>query len=150
MALRGVVAGCVACAAVLGVLLGLGRRSGTIWRPLNAAAHTLLGARADGVWGFDPGVTPAGGLVVLVMSVAAGFAVARIAATFRSLHVVGAAAAVSLAGYLLHLHVAARTPGGLAALLSVGELRALYVMLALALFAGMRLAFFSEGEAHAV
>ncbi len=84
------------------------------------------------------------------MSVAAGVVVARIAATFRSLHVVGAAAGVSLAGYLLHLHVAARTPGGLAALLTAGELRALYAVLAVALVSGMRFAFSGGGEAHAV
>ena len=38
-------------------------------------------------------------------------------------------------------HVAARIDGGLSALLSIGELRALYVTLAGALVLGMRLAF---------
>jgi hypothetical protein len=146
---RGLVAGAVAAAALYGFLLGVGHRAGTAWRPLNAAAHTLIGSRADGVWDFDPGVTPVGGVVVLAMSVLAGFAVARIASSFRRMHVVGAAAGVSLTGYFLHLHVAARTPGGLAALLSVGELRALYLVLALVLAAGMRFAFFTAGEAQA-
>jgi hypothetical protein len=136
------VAGTVAGAGLIGLLLGLGRRAGTLWRPINAAAHTILGARADGLWDFDPGVTPMGVAVVLVVSAAGGILVARIAPSFRSLHVVMAAAGVSLAGYLLHLHVAARSPGGLAALLTVGELRALYVTLALSLVGGMRFAFF--------
>ena len=134
-------AGAVAGAAVLGLLIGIGRRSGTAWRPINAAAHTVLGAQADGVWSYHGSVTPMGGLVVLAMSVAAGFVVARIAPSFRSLHVVAAAAGVSLSSYLLHVHVAARSPGGLAALLSVGELRGMYLMLGLALVAGMRFAF---------
>jgi hypothetical protein len=131
----------VAAAGLAGLLLGIGHRTGTAWRPLNAVARTFLGPRADSVWDFDPSVTPVGGVVVLVMSMAAGFVVARIASPFRRLHVVGAAAGVSLVGYFLHLHVAARTPGGLAALLSLGEVRAMYVALALSLAAGMRFAF---------
>jgi hypothetical protein len=137
----------VAGAALVGLLIGLGRRAGTAWRPINAAAHTILGARADGIWDFDPGVTPMGVAVVLVVSAAGGILVARIASSFRRMQVVLAAAGVSLAGYLLHLHVAARTPGGLAALLTVGELRALYVTLALSLVAGMRFAFLPGHDA---
>jgi hypothetical protein len=141
------VAGTVAAAGLVGLLIGLGRRVGTAWRPINAAAHTILGARADGIWDFDPGVTPMGVAVVLVMSAAGGILVARIASSSRYVHVVLAAAGVSLAGYLLHLHVAARSPGGLAALLTVGELRALYVTLALSWVAGMRFAFFPGTKA---
>jgi hypothetical protein len=59
-----------------------------------------------------------------------------------------ASAGVALLGYLLHLHVIARTSGGLAVLLSVGEMRAVYVALALSLVAGMSFAFFpgTEGD----
>jgi hypothetical protein len=57
------------------------------------------------------------------------------------LHVATAAGGVAVVGYLLHLHVVARTPGGLADLLTVGELRALYLTLGVALVAGMRFAF---------
>ena len=138
---RGVVAGSVAGAAALGLLLGIGRRAGTAWRPINAAAHGVIGAQAEGVWTYHGSVTPTGGLVVLVVSVAAGVVVARITPSFRTLHVAATAAGLLLAGYLLHLHVVARTPGGLAALLSVGELRGLYLTLGVALVAGMRFAF---------
>ena len=138
---RGLVSGMVAGAAVLGLLIGIGRRAGTAWRPINAAAHGAMGAPADGVWNFHGSVTPVGGLVVLAMSAAAGLVVARLSPSPRILHVAAAAAGVSLAGYLLHLHVVARAPGGLAALLSVGELRAMYFVLGVALVAGMRLAF---------
>ncbi|HET9013440.1 MAG TPA: hypothetical protein VFN38_16570 [Gemmatimonadaceae bacterium] len=144
---RGLAAGVVAGAAALGLLIGIGRRAGTAWRPVNAAAHGILGARADDVWSFDGSVTPAGGLVVLVMGVVAGFVVARIAPTFRTLHVAMTSVGVALIGYLLHVHVVARTPGGLAALLSVGELRGLYVTLGCALAVGMRLAFFTVAKA---
>jgi hypothetical protein len=75
------------------------------------------------------------------MSVVAGIVTARIAPPFRTLHVAAAAAGVAITGYLLHLHVVARTPGGLADLLTVGELRALYLTLGVALVAGMRFAF---------
>lgn len=140
-ALRGVVSGTIAGAAVLGLLMGIGRRAGTAWRPINAAAYGVLGAQADGVWSYHESVTPMGGLVVLVMSVVAGLVAARIASTFRTLHVLAAAAGVTLVGYLLHVHVVARTPGGLADLLTVGELRAVYLTFGVALVAGMRFAF---------
>ena len=138
---RGLVSGAVAAAAVLGLLIGIGRRSGTAWRPLNATAHGLLGVHADDVWSYHGSVTPVGGLVVLAMCIVAGLVVARIASPIRTLHVAAASAGVALAGYLLHLHVVAKAPGGLAALLSVGELRGLYLTLALGVVAGMRFAF---------
>lgn len=138
---RGLVAGLVAAAAVTGLLVGIGRRAGTVWRPLNALGHTLVGARADQVWDVAGNVTPLGGAVVLVVSAVAGIATARLATANRPLRVAAAGAGVALAGYLLHLHVVARNPGGLAALLSLGELRALYFTAGIALFAGMRFAF---------
>lgn len=144
---RGFASGTVAGAATLGLLLGIGRRGGTAWRPINSAAHVVLGGQADGVWSYHGAVTPTGGLVVLAMSVAAGFVVARIAPSFRMLHVGAAATGVALASYLLHVHVVARTPGGLAALLTVGELRSLYLTLGIALLAGMRFAFSTVASA---
>ena len=138
---RGVVAGAVAGASLLGLLVGIGHRAGTAWRPINAAAHSILGSRADGVWSYHGSVTPVGGLVVLTMSVAAGLLVARITSSFHTVHLIAAAAGVAFASYVLHLHVVARVSGGLAALLSVGELRGMYLMLAVALVIGMRFAF---------
>ena len=138
---RGIAAGLVAAAAAIGLLIGIGRRAGTALRPLNATAYTVLGTRADGVWGFDPIVTLVGVLVVLAVSATAGIVVARLSPSFRTLRVLVAAAGVALVGYLLHVHVASRVDGGLSALLSVGELRALYVTAASALVLGMRFAF---------
>jgi hypothetical protein len=132
----------------MGVLLGIGRRTGTAFRPLNATAHTLLGTRADDVWGFHGVVTIVGVVVVLALSAMAGIVVAWLAPSFRTIRVLVAAAGVALVGYFLHVYVAARSPGGLSALLSIGELRALYVTLALALVVGMRFAFSPGTSEH--
>jgi hypothetical protein len=141
IAARGLAAGLVASAAVLGLLIGIGRRAGTALRPLNATAYTLLGTRADGVWGFDAVVTLTGVVVVLVVGTLAGMIVARLARSYRTFRVVLAATGVALAGYFLHVHLVARVDGGLSALLSTGELRALYFAGASALVLGMRVAF---------
>jgi hypothetical protein len=96
--------------------------------------------REAGVRGVDAIVTLAGCVVVLAVSVVTGADVrARAAATHSSRppRDVGRVAR----RYLLHVHVAARVDGGLSALLTVGELRALYLTYAIALVAGMRLAF---------
>lgn len=137
---RGVVAGFVAAAAVVGLLIGIGRRTGTALRPVNATAFTVLGTRADGVWGFDPVVTTTGVLVVLAVCATAGMVVARLSPSFRTFRLL-VAAGVALVGYFLHVHVASRVDGGLSALLAVGEVRALYVTAASALVLGMRFAF---------
>jgi hypothetical protein len=138
----------MAGASAIGLLVGIGRRTGTAFRPLNATAHVLLGTRADDVWGFDGVVTIVGVVVVLALSAMTGMLVARLAPSFRTLRALVAAAGVALLGYLLHLYVAARSPGGLSALLSIGELRALYVTLAVALVLGMRFAFSPGTSAH--
>ena len=107
----------------------------------------VLGTRADGVWGYQSDVTPVGCAVVLVVSAMTGFVFAELTSSGRTLHRALAAFGMALAGYLVHVHVIARTQGGLAALLSLGELRALYVAVAIALFAGMRYAFSPAAEA---
>ena len=119
----------------------MGRRDSTLWRPLNAAAHAVLGVRADDVWGFQPDVTLVGGAVVLVVSAVAGVVIAELTSSRRTLPSALASFGVALIGYLAHVHIVARTPGGLAALLTLGELRALYATGAIALLVGMRYAF---------
>ena len=133
--------GGVAAACTLGMLLGLGRRYSTLWRPLNAAACAVVGIRADDVWGFQSDVTLMGGAVVLGVSAVAGVVIAQLTSSRRTPHSALAAFGVALVGYLVHVHIVARTPGGLAALLTLGELRAVYATGAIALLAGMRYAF---------
>jgi hypothetical protein len=125
---------------MLGVLVGLGKRAGTTWRPLNAAAHIVLGSVADDVWGYHGAVTPAGVAVVITMGVLAGLVMVILARSLRMSQLVVSAVVVATVGYLVHVHVAARTPGGLSDLLTVGEMRALYLTLAVALVAGTRFA----------
>ena len=144
---RGIAGGLVAAAAILGLLIGIGRRAGTAFRPLNATAYAVIGTRADGVWGFGH-VTIIGVLVVLALSVVAGVIAAWLSPSQRALRVLVAAVGVAVLGYFLHVYVAARLDGGLSALLSVGELRALYVTLAGALVLGMRLAFSNSASAR--
>ena len=134
-------AGGLLAASSLGILLGLGRRSGTSWRALNAAAHVVIGARADDVWGFQFDVTLVGCAVVLAVSAMAGVAIAELTSTRRTILRTMATGAVVLLGYLVHVHIVSRTPGGLAALLTLGELRVLYGGGAIAVVAGMRYAF---------
>jgi hypothetical protein len=131
----------ITASTLIGMLLGLGRRYSTLWRPLNASAHAFLGSRADDVWGFQLDVTLAGGAVVLVMSAMTGVVVAELTSSGRTFHRAIVAFGMVLVGYLVHVHIVARTPGGLAALLTLGELRALYAAVAFALVAGMRYAF---------
>ena len=141
VATRGLVAGLLSAAAVLGILLGIGRRAGTPWRPLNATAHALIAGRADDVWTFSWGVTPAGVVVVLAVALVAGLIASALAGRATWPRVLASAAVVAVAGYLLHVHVVARTAGGLAEVLDVGELRAVYAAAGIALAAGMRFAF---------
>jgi hypothetical protein len=144
---RGIAAGLVAAAAIIGLLIGIGRRAGTAFRPLNATAYAVIGTRADGVWGFGH-VTIIGVLVVLALSAVAGILVAWLSPSQRTLRELVAAAGVALLGYFVHVHLAARIDGGLSALLSLGELRALYITLASALVLGMRLAFSQSASAR--
>jgi uncharacterized membrane protein len=129
------------------MLLGFGRRNSTVWRPLNAAAYTVLGNRADGVWGFQFNVTAVGVAVVLVMSAMAGFVIAELTSSSRTLLRTMATFGLVLAGYLVHVHIVAHTPGGLAALLTTGELRAMYAAVAIAVVVGMRYAFSADAGA---
>jgi hypothetical protein len=135
-------------ATELGMLLGLGRRHGTIWQPLNASAHLVIGERAEGVIGFQSGVTLVGVAVVLVMSAVVACITALLTSSRRTFHRAMTAFGVVLVGYIVHVNIGARTPGGLAAFLDLGELRALYFAAGIASFLGMRYAF--SGDAGAV
>src|SRR5881628_3736964 len=83
---RGIAGGLVAAAAIIGLLIGIGRRAGTAFRPLNATAYVVIGTRADGVWGFGH-VTIIGVLVVLVVSAVAGVVAAWLSPSHRALRV---------------------------------------------------------------
>jgi hypothetical protein len=96
------------------------------------------------VWGYQSDVTLAGVAVVLVVSAMTGIVIALLASSGRTVYRAMTTFGIGLLAYLVHVHIVARTPGGLAALLTIGELRALYAALAIALFIGMRYAFSSS------
>ena len=73
----GVVVGLLAACATGGALLGFGIRQGIPSRPFNATARLLLGARADGVWGFVPAVTLTGVALHVTVMVVWGVVYAR-------------------------------------------------------------------------
>jgi hypothetical protein len=144
-----IASGAFATATMLGMLLGFGRRHGRIWQPLNATARALIGERAENVFDFQSNVTLAGVVVVLALSAVAACVTAGLTSSRRTFHRAMTAFGVALAGYIVHLYIVARNPGGLAAYLTIGELRALYVALAIALFVGMRYAFFDSAGSYA-
>ena len=136
----GVKAGVVVAAATSGAFLGFGLRQGTPARPFNAAAALLLGARAEGIWGFDAAVTGAGVLVLLLAALAWGVLFAVVAATLRGVRL--AAAALLSASLILAALAAVTSTGrlGQAAVIGLPQLGVTLLVGAVALVVGMRLA----------
>lgn len=137
---QGAQAGIVAWAATLGVLIGFGRSRGAVVQPLNAMAHVIFGTRALLMQGFDWLVTPTALALHLATLIAWGVIFALIAGRFRGLPLLAAAGAFALLVWLVNRVVfpSALAPA-FAQLLSPWEIGALYLVLALALAAGVRL-----------
>jgi hypothetical protein len=130
----------IAAAGTLGAVAGIGLRDGVPSRPFNAFASVLLGARADGVWGFDLRVTLPGILLQLTAVFVLGFLFALMAPV-RGVGLLLGAAAVSVAAYAL---TRVAVPFVLQPVLSTGltspQLGLVCVVLAVSLAAGTRLA----------
>ena len=138
---QGAWAGCIAAAATAGALIGFGRARGSPAAPLNAVAHILIGSRAQVIDGFDLAVTlMALGLHVLSILIW-GVLFALFAARLRGTRLLTAAAlftaAVFVADYYL---VLPHLRPGFEAVLSRGEVAAVYVLLALSLAVGLNFA----------
>jgi hypothetical protein len=130
----------IAAAGTTGAVVGIGLREGVPWRPFNALASSVLGARADGVWGFDPGVTLAGLALQLAAVLIVGFLFA-LAAPARGVGLVLAAAAVSAAAYgLTRLVAPFLLQPALATGLTPPQLGLVCIVLAASLAVGTRLA----------
>lgn len=137
---QGAQAGIVAWAATLGVLVGFGRSRGASLQPLNAIAHVFFGTRALLMQGFDWAVTPSALLLHLVALTAWGVLFALLAGRLRGLRLLGAAVAYALVLWFVNrVALPSVLSVGLAQLLSPWELGAFYLVLALALAAGIRL-----------
>jgi hypothetical protein len=138
---RALVVGSIAASATAGALVGFGLRQGTPLRPFNAVARLLLGARADGVWGFDPVVTLVGALLHVTVMLAWGFLCVGLAGTRRGIAAFAAAVGVTLAALAVDLLVVERgLHAGLSGVLSSGQVVVLHLVLLVALALGMRFA----------
>ena len=140
----GISTGLIAATATSGALVAIGSRTGTLARPFNAIAGHLLGvSRADAI-GFVAGVTIPGVIVHVALTVLAGvvvsFLVRRgIAAGWL------AASVIAMLGVLVSIGIARRGGSSLARVLPLGDLLLFYLLLALSLAVGIRLAFFERG-----
>jgi hypothetical protein len=137
---QGAQAGVVAWAATLGVLIGFGRSRGASLQPLNSIAHSLFGTRALLMQGFDWLVTPAALLLHLAALVAWAVLFALLAGRLRGVPLLAAAGAYALVVWLVNrIALPSGLVTGFVRVLSPWEIGAIYLVLALALAAGLRL-----------
>jgi hypothetical protein len=128
----------IAASATAGTLLGFGIHLGTPARPFNAIAALALGPGAQAVYGFSPLPTLLGILLHVAAMIAWGVVYELLVARTRGYLTASLVVAVAALTALL---LPSRLFGvGPAALLSIGNLVALSVVLAVALPLGMRLA----------
>ena len=130
--------GVIAGAATAGALLGFGHARGATLQPLNAVAHMFAGSRAFMTTGFQPAIT--GGALALhfISTIIWGVLLAYVAAPLTGWARAIAPLSVGIVAYLVDRFVA---PNGLRPgfeqLLSSGETTFIYVVLAVALAAGL-------------
>jgi hypothetical protein len=128
----------IAGAATAGALMGFGHARGATLQPLNAVAHMFAGSRAFMTTGFQPAIT--GGALVLhfLSTIIWGVLLAYVAAPLTGWARAVAPLSVGILAYLVDRFVA---PNGLRPgfeqLLSSGETTFIYVVLAVALAAGL-------------
>jgi hypothetical protein len=136
----GAAAGFIAATATAGTLIAIGMRTSNAARPFNLlAAHVVGGFRAD-VWGFVATVTLAGILYHLVVTTAIG-AFASLMVRRTALPVWVVSFAVAFLCCLISIGVARRGGESIAQIFSLGDIVVYYLVLALALTAGIWFAF---------
>jgi hypothetical protein len=136
----GIRAGVVAAAATLGALLAFGLARGAPFQPINAVAHTIIGARAFLTTGWSGPVTLTA-LVVHLMSLCVwGVLFALVSRRLCGWWLLFAAIAFSGVAYITDCYLAPeRLRPGFESVLSRGELGVVYFTLALALATMMQL-----------
>jgi hypothetical protein len=138
---QGARAGIVAAAATLGALVGFGQARGAPLKPLNAIAYAVFGTRAYFMTGFDWGVTLAALALHVVALVSLAVLFALVAGHLRGARLLLAALLFSGLVYLFDRIVGpTHTISGVDATLSGPEIGAMYMVLALSLALGVRLA----------
>jgi hypothetical protein len=135
----GAMTGMLAAASTSGALIALGKRTATAATPFNVIASHLLGSRAADVTGFVPGITLTGVAVHVVVTTLLGASIVGIVSR-RLAPLWFASAAISLLCCLLSIGIARRGGASLAQLFSLGNLTVYFLVLALSLAVGMRLA----------
>jgi hypothetical protein len=139
----GISAGLLAATATSGALIAIGSRAATVARPFNEIAGHLLGAQRSDVLGFVPAVTITGIAWHVLMVTLAGLITAFIARRGILPPWVAATALATLSA-LISVGIARRSGSSLARVLPIGDLVLFYIVLALSLTIGMRLAFFER------
>ena len=124
----GITTGLVPAAAVMGMVLGFGMRAGGAARAFAAFGETFLGAGAAG-----------GILLLLVFSVLCGFAYISVVARERQ-HWLAWAITIGAVATILMLVWSRARGGGIALVLSTGNLFEIGVVIAITLPIGMRFA----------
>jgi hypothetical protein len=140
----GTSAGLLAATATAGALIVMGNRSATVARPFNAIAGHLLGVQKSDAFGFVAGITIPGVAIHVVLTTVAGIAVATVGRR-RFAPAWVAAMAVAVLSAFVSVGIARRGGSSLARVLPVGDVVLYYVILAIALVLGIRLAFFDRG-----
>jgi hypothetical protein len=143
----GISAGLLGATATSGALIAVGSRATTVARPFNAIAGHIMGAQRADALGFVPRITITGIVVHVALITLAGIIVAFIARN-RIAPAWAASLALATLSALVSVGIARRGGISLARVLPVGDLILFYVVLAVSLSIGIRLAFFegARGE----
>jgi len=118
--------------------MGFGHARGATLQPLNAVAHMFAGSRAFMTTGFQPAITGGALVIHFLSTIAWGILLAYVAASLSPRGRAVAPFGVSMLAYLVDRFVAPnRLRPGFEELLSSGETTFVYVVLAVALAAGL-------------
>ncbi|HEX5438438.1 MAG TPA: hypothetical protein VFW98_14885 [Gemmatimonadaceae bacterium] len=136
----GLRSGVIAAAAIVGVLLGLGRAHDSTFRPLNAVAHVALGSRALLFDRLSLEVTLLGLILLVGALLVWGVLFAFVAASLRGIRLLIAGTLFTVVVYLVNAGLLPpRFRPGFELILSAAELAAVYIALAVALTAALML-----------
>ena len=144
----GISAGLLGATATSGALIAVGSRAATVARPFNAIAGHLLGVQRSDAIGFVPRITITGVALHVALLTVAGIVVAIIARRRVAPAWVASLALATLSA-LVSVGIARRGGSSLARVLPVGDLILFYMVVAVSLAVGIRLAFFERWRTDA-
>ncbi len=141
----GISAGLLGATATAGALIAIGARAATVARPFNAIAGHVIGVRDSDAFGFVPRITITGIALHVVLITLGGVIVAfftrrRLAPAWL------ASTALATLSALISVGIARRGGSSLARVLPLGDVILFYIVVALSLAFGIRLAFFERAE----